>query len=1208
MTETQGCLKNEKLRRLMEGELAAADVAEAEAHLSVCDHCRAMLDREIGNADWWQDARESLSGGKGDRPVVDEANSAHSDVLALLGPTDDPRMLGRIGPYEIIGILGRGGMGVVFKGFDGALNRYVAIKMLLPHLAASGAARKRFAREAQAAAAVVHDHVMAIHSVAEWQGVPYLVMPYGRGVSLQRRLCDHGPLEVREVLRIGMQTAAGLAAAHAQGLVHRDVKPANILLAEDVERVTLTDFGLARAVDDVSLTRNGALAGTPQYMSPEQARGKGVDARSDLFSLGSVLYAMCTGRAPFRADSSYGVLRLITDDEPTPIREINPEVPEWLCAIVSRLMAKRADDRFSSASEVAELLESCLAHVQQPTAAALPSSLSQPTEVSVSMRPNRLFKGVLVMVATLALGLAAMFAWQGSAPPDIAGEWTGEDWGAVVLEARQAGHYEGRFTNSDHAKAGSVRLKWSRLERRFNGTWEEGDRRSGRISLRLVGDEIRGAWTTDKESSKATDFGDIAIDQDYSDAGTTDKNSPKAIGTPRLADLLWKRNRGNTANNTDLELPRHKLIVTCFLGEVDSESNCSAKCFGDDVALDRSGKMICGSPENAAEIEWKFIGYAGDKDVYEFTVIAPRGSPDANTTKTEVQFGGRRTPVLRDSNRVIVLDSPESKAQAPNTGANTGGDGKPDLAPKRVQRIRTGPSVKTIAYSADGKRLAVANGDLASSVDILDAETGKTVVTLKLVAATDGISRDEATALTYSLDGNLLAVGTIVGQVKLFNPRTGELVRALDDEPDRRAGGKIPENLKSLSRALGSVASLAFSPDGSLLAMCGRSLRDVSLVAGEPSWDGCSATELGRLKVWEVKTGTLKYDLAGHRHANAVAFSNGGDLMASAGSWENIRERGTGVILWNPRNGAKIRTLKIDATESTRSVAFSLVNEQLVAIGSQRFDKDQDTSTGVVSVANLGSGMLEWQQTIPGSAKPVAFLPDGKSVAVLCDQRSIRFLDTMTGTVKHEIQSADDPQGGRWPESGRWNDFATALNSGMLATGGEDLNGSGRIELWEIHPDETLELRSLGIGKIAPDIEGEDLNGVAFKLSDYRGKVVMISFWATWCGPCMAELPHERELVKRFEGRPFVLIGVNADADKGDVTPLLEEKLIPWRSFWCGDKGPLGPIPRAWNVNVLPTVYLVDHAGVIQAKELKDGILEQLVAEAEQAANSGAKP
>ena len=288
-------------------------------------------------------------------------------MLKLLAPTDDDRMIGRLGTYEVVGVIGSGGMGVVLKAFDAALNRYVAIKVLAPHLGSSGAARKRFSREAQAAAAVVHDNVIEIHGVADADGLPYLVMPYVRGPSLQRRLDDEGPLALVEILRIAVQAATGLAAAHAQGLVHRDVKPANILLADGVERVKLTDFGLARAADDASLTRTGIIAGTPQYMSPEQARGESVDQRSDLFSLGSVLYAMCTGRAPFRAETSYGVLRRITDEEPRPIREINPDIPEWLCRIIAKLMSKQPDDRFESAREVAELLEECLAHVQQPT-------------------------------------------------------------------------------------------------------------------------------------------------------------------------------------------------------------------------------------------------------------------------------------------------------------------------------------------------------------------------------------------------------------------------------------------------------------------------------------------------------------------------------------------------------------------------------------------------------------------------------------------------------------------------------------------------------------------------------------------------------------------------------------------------------------------------------------------------------------------------
>ena len=174
-----------------------------------------------------------------------------------------------------------------------------------------------------------------------------------------------------------MQIASGLAAAHAQGLVHRDIKPANILLEDGVERLKITDFGLARAADDASLTRTGVIAGTPQFMSPEQARGEGVDSRSDLFSLGSVMYAMCTGRPPFRAETSYGTLQRICDSQPRPICEINPEIPAWLAAIVAHLHEKDPEDRFQTAQELAGLLEQCLAHLRQPLMVALPETVAR---------------------------------------------------------------------------------------------------------------------------------------------------------------------------------------------------------------------------------------------------------------------------------------------------------------------------------------------------------------------------------------------------------------------------------------------------------------------------------------------------------------------------------------------------------------------------------------------------------------------------------------------------------------------------------------------------------------------------------------------------------------------------------------------------------------------------------------------------------------
>ena len=368
------CADDAALEALVSGTLTPDRERALEAHLGGCAACRDRLDALAASPESWSTVREQLSTGADadGEDAVPPIPALASLIQKILAPSDDDRMLGRLGPYEITGIIGSGGMGIVLKGHDRALDRFVAIKLLSPHLASSGAARQRFLREAKAAAAVVHDNVIAIHGVDEFAGLPYLVMPYCRGTTLEKRIRDAGPMNLREILRVGLQTARGLAAAHAQGLVHRDVKPANILLEDGVERVRITDFGLARAADDASLTVTGLLAGTPHYMSPEQALGKPLDARSDLFALGAVLFTLATGKPPFRAESSHAVLRMVTDVEPADVRLANPDMPAWLAAIVGRLLAKDPAARFSSATEVAGMLEACLAHVNDPLAIPLP--------------------------------------------------------------------------------------------------------------------------------------------------------------------------------------------------------------------------------------------------------------------------------------------------------------------------------------------------------------------------------------------------------------------------------------------------------------------------------------------------------------------------------------------------------------------------------------------------------------------------------------------------------------------------------------------------------------------------------------------------------------------------------------------------------------------------------------------------------------------
>jgi serine/threonine protein kinase len=306
-------------------------------------------------------AVEQMAGDPSPRPDGAEEDQG----LDFLQPSCTPGSLGRLDHYEILEVVGRGGMGVVLRARDTKLLRIVALKVLAAPLAASGSARQRFVREARAAAALRDDHVIDIHAVCDDAPVPYLVMEFIDGQSLEALIRRGGPLGVKEVLRIGIQVAGGLAAAHKQGLIHRDVKPANILLENGVQRVKLTDFGLARAADDASLTRSGLIAGTPLYMAPEQAAGEPVDARADLFSLGSVLYEMCTGRPAFRAATTVAVIRRVCDETPRPIREVNPDVPEPLCRVIDRLHAKKPAGRPASAREVVDLLTQLLSELNQ---------------------------------------------------------------------------------------------------------------------------------------------------------------------------------------------------------------------------------------------------------------------------------------------------------------------------------------------------------------------------------------------------------------------------------------------------------------------------------------------------------------------------------------------------------------------------------------------------------------------------------------------------------------------------------------------------------------------------------------------------------------------------------------------------------------------------------------------------------------------------
>jgi len=390
------CPSEDRLLALVNGKLAHETTAELNRHIGDCPRCASAVAQLCGNA--FAQRAANLDGNRPTTPPKNATPTFASAVDATLSPKDGSEVgparggnewnflspsvqadeLGRLGNYRILKVLGRGGMGLVFQAEDPTLGRLCALKVMLPELAQRPEMKERFIREARAAALIEHDNIVPIYQVGEDRGLPFIAMPFLKGASLEDWLEKKGnrrqngaagkPIAVAQILKLGREIAKGLAAAHERGLVHRDIKPDNIWLdATTGGRVKILDFGLARlnqsdreaASDKKNLTRTGMIIGTPAYMAPEQAQGKmeEIDGRADLFSLGCILYRMCTGRTPFDGDDMISTLVSVAVDQPAPPIQLNPETPPALSALVMKLLEKDRNYRPASASEVQSTLQ-----------------------------------------------------------------------------------------------------------------------------------------------------------------------------------------------------------------------------------------------------------------------------------------------------------------------------------------------------------------------------------------------------------------------------------------------------------------------------------------------------------------------------------------------------------------------------------------------------------------------------------------------------------------------------------------------------------------------------------------------------------------------------------------------------------------------------------------------------------------------------------
>jgi anti-sigma factor RsiW len=857
MTETMSCPDRARLQDLLDGRLADDLQAEMNRHLETCPNCQQRLeDLAAGKETWTEAARnlnanaESASPDAGLERVMEESKRegpAQPEILPaevpldFLAPSDDPTHLGRLGNYEIIEVIRRGGMSVVLKAFDPSLHRVVAIKVLAPQLATSAAARTRFRREGFAAAAISHEHVVAVYGVDEVRGLPYLVMEYISGESLQERLDRDGPLELKEVLRIGMQAAQGLAAAHAQGLVHRDIKPANILLHNGVARVKITDFGLARPADDATLTQSGIVAGTPQYMSPEQARGDAIDARTDLFSLGSVLYAMCTGRPPFRASTTMGVLKRVSDESPRTVGEINNDVPSWLADVIGKLHAKNRADRFQSAAEVADLLGRHLAELQQGMLA--PVSTSTTSMAPVASRRLRFRTRARVTVALLSIIAGALMVGEATGVTNVA------DFVATVL----------RINTGDGTLV--IETDDPNIEVIVDG---------GDIRIHGAGPKEIRVRAGDHRIRAIKDGKELPIDQELV---TVARDGRQIVRIRRV--------HGAPPPGGEAGPPVHGLPVLTHVGTLRSSVfRFHSLVFSPDA------KTLFGAGSDFAAKDPKAPVASGG--IVEMWQLA---------TRNRLWFWKKPAEIK------AAAFSPGSTTLATGDTGGTvrlGDVQRGDLL--RTLHAGTGP-VNAVAFAPDGQTLATGNSD--GRVRIVRVGSGE------ILKRFDCGAGQLIQCLAYSPDGKILAVGGF------DRPRLVPRIADTDGNmniSDKNADistVRLFEVGSWKERALlaghhGAVTTLAFSPDGRLLATAGADRT---------------------IRLWHVSNGKLAAAFKGHKgRVNSLAFTPDGTLLLSGADdktvklWDVVRRR----LFLNVAQSTTVRCLALSPDGNTLAVDGTL--------------------------------------------------------------------------------------------------------------------------------------------------------------------------------------------------------------------------------------------------------------------------------------------
>jgi WD40 repeat protein len=1086
------CLTSEQFQRLVAEQLDATQRRSLDAHIDSCPACQEKLARLLEESEGeeyaglvWQRLRQVIPEStprhvvdllrrlKDKRPVwtITVARPPHE-----LPPCDIPfpepptplGPLGRLESYHIVAERGRGAFGVVFQAYDELLDCAVALKVLKPELAASVADRARFEGEARKAAAVRYDHIVTIHRVGHTPGfnLPYFVMEYIDGESMSDRLRRQGALPAREAAELARQVALGLAAAHARGLIHRDVKPDNILMERGSGRVKITDFGLARSLEvrTEPLTQSGGIVGTPPYMSAEQITApERVDYRSDVYSLGVVLYELLTGERPFRGQPRL-ILHQVMHEDPRPPRKLNDAIPRDLETITLKCLAKEPGRRYQKAQELAADLERWLDG--KPIHAR---PISTAGRLWLWCRRNPLLASLTAAVFALLAAVAGI-ASVGYVRTQLA--LKGE---AEQRTAAQAAEQDLR----QHLYAVKINLMqqaWDtnqvvRLRTLLTETRDYPDRgfewyywqRNCHLELHTLIGHRAELWVVS-----------WSPDGNLLGTGSAD-GTAKVWGAASGKELLWLR--GHTAIVSSLSWsPDGKHLAT---GSADT----TAKVWDTSgrelltltghtrpvtaVSWSPDGKRLATASSDRTAKVWDAQGgrglfsLKGHTNVVRSVSWSPDGKrlatgSDDRTANVWDAANGRGLFSLKGHAAEItsVSWSPDGKRLATGSEDHTAKiweavDGR-ELFPIRAHRA----GVQSVSWSPDGKRLATASWD--GTAKVWEAADGREVFALKghtkavscVSWSPDGkrlaTESDDGTAKVWDAAGDRRTV-TVRGHTKAvssvsWSPDGKRLATGSEDGTTKVWEAADGRELITVKGHAGRVDSVSWSPDGKRLAtgsFDGRAKvwdaigeREILILKGRcVCWspDGtrlATVCEDGTATVWETLDGRPLLHLRGHRSSlSAVSWSPDGRRLVTASA------DGTAIV-WDVARRRELTTL-LGHNRAIATVSWS-PDGRLLATGS-------DDTTAKVWDATNGRELLTLQGHTD-KVHSVSWSPDGKRLATASDE----------GTAK-----VWDASGGRelLGHTGLVTSVSWSPDSKRLAIGSRD----GTAEVWEAASKEAVQ-------------------------------------------------------------------------------------------------------------------------------------------------------